>query len=63
MTRLFASKLSDGGDLSSEDSAYAARVVATQTGLSPADAEKRVSEVIIETNRSLDTARRSAAMD
>ena len=35
MTRLFASKLSDGGDLSSEDSAYAARVVAAQTGLSP----------------------------
>jgi hypothetical protein len=61
MTRLFASKLSDGGDLSSEDRAYAARVVAAQTGLSPADAEKRVSEVIIETKRSLDTARRSAA--
>jgi hypothetical protein len=61
MTRLFASKLSDGGDLSSEDRAYAARVVAAQTGLSPTDAEKRVSEVIIETKRSLDTARRSAA--
>jgi hypothetical protein len=61
MTRLFASKLSDGGDLSSEDRAYAARVVAAQTGLSPADAEKQVSEVIIETKRSLDTARRSAA--
>jgi hypothetical protein len=61
MTRLFASKLSDGGDLSSEDRAYAARVVAAQTGLSPADAEKRVSEVIVETKRSLDTARRSAA--
>jgi hypothetical protein len=61
MTRLFASKLSDGGDLTSEDRVYAAGVVAAQTGLSPADAEKRVSEVIIETKRSLDTARRSAA--
>ncbi len=61
MTRLFASKLSEGGDLTSEDRAYAAGVVAAQTGLSPADAEKRVSEVIIETKRSLDTARRSAA--
>jgi hypothetical protein len=61
MTGLFASKLSDGGDLGSEDRAYAARVVSAQTGLSPADAEKRVSEVIIETKRSLDTARRSAA--
>jgi hypothetical protein len=61
MTRLFAAKLGDGGDLSSEDRAYAARVVAAQSGLNPADAERRISEVIIETKRSLDTARRSAA--
>ena len=61
MTRLFASKLSEGADLGSEDRAYAARMVAAQTGLSPADAEKRMSDVIIEARRSLDTARQFAA--
>ena len=33
------------GDLSAQDRVYAAQVVAAQTGLSPADADKRVSEV------------------
>ena len=47
--------------MGSEDRAYAARMVAAQTGLSPADAEKRVSDVIIEARRSLDTARGFAA--
>jgi hypothetical protein len=40
--------LSEGirkGDLSAQDRAYAAQVVAAQTGLSQADADKRVSEV------------------
>jgi hypothetical protein len=49
MTRLFALRLGDESDLSYEDRAYAAIVAAAQTGLSPADAEKRISEVIIET--------------
>jgi hypothetical protein len=67
--------LSEGvrkGDLSAQDRAYAAQVVAAQTGLSPADADKRVSEVFAQAKAAAadaevtardaaDAARRAAA--
>jgi hypothetical protein len=67
--------LSEGvrrGDLSAPDRAYAAQVVAAQTGLSPADADKRVSEVFAQARAAApeaeaaardaaDAARRAAA--
>jgi hypothetical protein len=42
--RIFARALS-AGELPVADKSYLAQVVATRTGLSPADAEKRVSDV------------------
>jgi hypothetical protein len=67
--------LSEGvrkGDLTAQDRAYAAQVVAVQTGLSPADADKRVGEVLAQAKAaaaqaeaaaqdSADAARRAAA--
>jgi hypothetical protein len=38
-----------------------AQVVAARTGLSPADAEKRVNEVVTEAKAATDKARRGAA--
>ena len=38
-----------------------ARLVAARTGLSPADADKRVTEVITETKQYLDKSRKAAA--
>jgi hypothetical protein len=51
---------SDDG-LSSADRNYVARLVAAQTGLSQADAEKRVDDVIQQAKAAADQARRTAA--
>jgi hypothetical protein len=48
-------------DLNQSDKAYVAQVVAARTGLSPADAEKRVNEVVTEAKAATDKARRGAA--
>jgi ABC-type transport system involved in cytochrome bd biosynthesis fused ATPase/permease subunit len=47
--------------VSGADRSYLARVVAARTGLSQADAEKRVNEVIAETKQAIDDTRRAAA--
>src|SRR6201995_5255724 len=44
MVRLFTSSFRNGGELKPADSQYAAKVVAARTGLSQADAEKRVHD-------------------
>jgi hypothetical protein len=49
------------GELSSDDKAYVARVVASQTGLSQQDATKRVDDVIAQAKAAADQARRAAA--
>jgi hypothetical protein len=49
------------GDVPVSDRTYVAQVVAAQTGLSPADAEKRVSDVINQAKTALDNARKAAA--
>jgi hypothetical protein len=48
-------------DLSAADKAYVAQVVAARTGMSQADAEKRVNDVIVEAKTAADTARKGAA--
>ena len=48
-------------DLSTADKSYVAQVVAARTGMSQADAEKRVNDVIVEAKTAADTARKGAA--
>ncbi len=49
------------GDISSSDRAYLSQLVATQTGASQADADKRVDEVIAQAKQEADQARKTAA--
>jgi hypothetical protein len=60
MVRLFTSSFRSGGDLKPADRQYVAKVVAARTGLSQADAEKRVNEVVTEAKTELDAARKAA---
>ena len=60
IARILASGLRDG-DVSAADRTYLAQVVATRTGLSQADADKRVSDVINQAKTALDNARKAAA--
>jgi hypothetical protein len=55
---LFASK---GLGLDSADSAYAAKIVASRTGLTQADAQTRVTTVLNQAKTDLDNARKAAA--
>jgi hypothetical protein len=50
-----------GGEVPAADRTYVAQVVAARTGLSQADADKRVSDVIIQAKTALDNARKTAA--
>jgi hypothetical protein len=59
--RLLAPALLKGGDVSAADRTYMAQVVAARTGLSQADAEKRVSDVISEAKTAADNTRKAAA--
>jgi hypothetical protein len=59
--RLWTASFRDNQDLSAADKAYVAQVVAARTGLSQADAEKRVNDVITEAKTAADDARKGAA--
>lgn len=59
--RLWTVSFRDNQDLSAADKAYVAQVVAARTGLSQADADKRVNEVITEAKNAADDARKGAA--
>jgi hypothetical protein len=59
--RLWISSFNDNSDLAPSDKAYLARLIASQTGLSQADAEKRVNDVVVEAKAAVDRARRGAA--
>ena len=61
VTRILARGLRDGGELPAADRTYLAQVVATRTGMSQPDADKRVSEVIEQARSAADEARRAAA--
>ena len=61
VVRLWTASFHDNGGLSPADKAYVAQVVATRTGMSQADAEKRVNDVIVEAKIAADNARKGAA--
>jgi hypothetical protein len=61
MLRLFTSSFRNGGDLKPADRTYVAKVVAARTGLSQADAEKRVNEVVTQAKADLDATRKATA--
>lgn len=60
MVRLFTSTFRDGSDLKPVDRQYVVKVVAARTGLSQADAEKRVNEVVTQAKTDIDAARKAA---
>jgi len=60
LTRLFTADFRNGAEPSAADRSYIAKVVAARTGLSPADADKRVSDVITQVKADLDKARKAA---
>jgi hypothetical protein len=61
MVRLFTNSFRNGGELKPADSQYAAKVVAARTGMSQADAEKRVNEVVTQIKADTDAARKATA--
>jgi hypothetical protein len=60
LVRLFTISFRNGSDLNPADRTYVAKVVSARTGLSPADAEKRVAEVTTQVKSDLDKARKNA---
>jgi hypothetical protein len=61
MVRLFTSSFRNGGDLKPVDREYVSKVVAARTGLSPADADKRVNDVVTQAKADMDAARKATA--
>jgi hypothetical protein len=60
-SRILARAIAPGSAITSNDQTYLAQMVAARTGLSQADAEKRVSEVITQAKAAADEARKAAA--
>jgi hypothetical protein len=60
VVRLWTASFTGATGLQPPDRSYVTRLVAQQTGMSEADAQRRVDEVVNETKESLDRARRSA---
>ena len=59
--RLWTASFQGNQDLSAADRTYVAQVVAARTGMSQADAERRVNDVIVEAKTAADAARKGAA--
>jgi len=60
LVRLFAADFRNGAEPSAADRTYVAKVVAARTGLSQADADKRVNDVITRIKADLESARKAA---
>ena len=60
LARLFTTSFHKASDLSPADHTYVAKVVSARTGLSQADADKRVTEVTTQVKSDLDTTRKNA---
>jgi hypothetical protein len=58
---IIAHSIANGGTVSDQDRANLAQLVSRQTGMSQADAQRRVSEVTTQVQSALDQARRVAA--
>jgi hypothetical protein len=61
MVRLLTSSVRNGSELKPADRVYVSKVVAARTGLSQADAEKRVNEVVTQAKSDIDAARKATA--
>jgi hypothetical protein len=61
MQRLFTSSFRNGGELKPADREYVSKVVAARTGLSQADADKRVNAVVTQAKADLDATRKATA--
>jgi hypothetical protein len=61
MNRLFTSSFRNGGELKRADREYVSKVVAARTGLSQADADKRVNDVVTQAKADMDAARKATA--
>jgi hypothetical protein len=61
IVRLWTADFREGDDLSAADRSYVAQVVAARTGISQADAQQRVNEVVTEAKTAIDKARGAAA--
>ena len=61
MLRLWTASFRTSQELSAPDRAYVARLIAARTGMSPADAEKRITEITTEAKDAADRARKGAA--
>jgi hypothetical protein len=61
IVRLFTSSFRNGGDLKPADREYVSKLVAARTGMSQADAEKRVNEVVAQVKADADAARKATA--
>jgi hypothetical protein len=59
--RLWTASFRDNSDLRADDRTYVARLVANRTGLSQAEAEKRVDQVVADAKQAADRARRAGA--
>jgi len=59
--RLWTAGFRGDDDLNAGDRAYVAQLVAARTGMSQADAQKRVDQVVIEAKAAADNTRRNAA--
>jgi len=59
--RILARAVTSGSAISSNDQTYLTQMVAARTGLSQAEAEKRVSDVIAQAKTAADEARKAAA--
>ena len=61
LVRLFTSNVRNGKELKPADREYVSKVVAARTGLSQADADKRVNDVVTQAKSDIDAARKAAA--
>jgi len=61
LDQLFVSSFGNGSDLKPSDREYVSKVVAARTGLSQADADKRVNEVVTQAKSDIDATRKATA--
>ena len=61
VVRLFTRSFRSGGELKAPDREYTAKLVAARTGMSQADADKRVNEVVTQVKADADAARKATA--